>query len=85
MKTVKAIRMEYVKMKIKNDDNELSIELKDMASADKFAEQMEDVLLDIADMDPEICPPDRRFFKGDREAWVYEHGNISELVFVKVD
>jgi len=72
-------------MKIKNDDNELSIELKDMASADKFAEQMEDVLLDIADMDPEICPPDRRFFKGDREAWVYEHGNISELVFVKVD
>jgi len=56
-----------------------------MASADKFAEEMDDVLLDIADMNPEICPPDRRFFKGDKEAWVYEHGNISELVFVKVD
>lgn len=77
--------MEYVKMNIKNDENEISLELKDMASADKFAEEMDDILLDIADMNPEICPPDRRFFKGDKEAWVYEHGNISELVFVKVD
>ncbi len=72
-------------MNIKNDENEISLELKDMASADKFAEEMDDILLDIADMNPEICPPDRRFFKGDKEAWVYEHGNISELVFVKVD
>lgn len=72
-------------MNIKNGDNEFPMELTDMASADKFAEEMDDVLLDIADMNPEICPPDRRFFKGDKEAWVYEHGNISELVFVKVD
>ncbi len=72
-------------MNKKNDENEISLELKDMASADKFAEEMDNVLLDIADMNPEICPPDRRFFQGDKEAWVYEHGNISELVFVKVD
>ena len=84
-------------MSIKNGDSEFPMELTDMASnvtrdmkrdmaeADKFAEEMDDVLLDIADMNPEICPPDRRFFKGDKEAWVYEHGNISELVFVKID
>ena len=56
----------------------------DALEADKFAEQMEDVLLDIADLNPELCPPDRRFPRGEREAWVYEHGNIAELVFVKV-
>jgi len=48
-------------MSIKNGDNEFPMELTDMASADKFAEEMDDVLLDIADMNPEICPPDRRF------------------------
>ena len=72
-------------MSIKNGDNDFPMELSDMAAADKFAEEMDDALLDIADLNPEICPPDRRFFKGDKEAWVYEHGNISELVFVKVD
>ncbi len=53
-------------------------------AADRFAEQMDDVLLDIAELDPHSCPPDKRYFLGEREAWVYEHGNISELVFVKV-
>ncbi len=54
-------------------------------AANEFAEQMDDILLDIADLNPEVCPPDRRIFKGDREAWVYEHGNIAELVFVKTE
>ncbi len=73
-------------MTIKNDD-ELLLELTKLeeAQADEFASRMDDVMLDIADLNPEICPPDRRFFKGDREAWIYEHGNIAELVFVKVD
>ncbi|MGI9350550.1 MAG: hypothetical protein ACR2O3_03210 [Rhizobiaceae bacterium] len=73
-------------MTIRNDDEILyALDQMDAAAADKFAEDMDDVLLDIADLNPEICPPDRRFLKGDREAWVYEHGNIAELVFVKVE
>ena len=72
-------------MSIRNGDNDLPLDTIDAKAADKFAEEMDDMLLDIADLNPEICPPDRRFFKGDKEAWVYEHGNISELVFVKVD
>ena len=54
-------------------------------AAHEYAQQMDDILLDIADLNPEICPPDRRIYKGDREAWVYEHGNIIELVFVKTE
>ena len=71
-------------MTIKNDD-ELLFELSKLeaAEADKFASNMDDMYLDIADLNPEICPPDRRIFKRDKEAWVYEHGNIAELVFVK--
>ena len=51
--------------------------------ADAYANRMDDIMLDIDDLNPEICPPDRRFLKEDCEAWVYEHGNIAELVFVK--
>lgn len=51
--------------------------------AREYALMMEDAYLDVDDMDLEACPPDRRIFKGGREAWVYEHGNIAELVFVK--
>lgn len=51
--------------------------------AREYAVMMEQTFLDIDDMDIEACPPDRRIFKGGREAWVYEHGNIAELVFVK--
>ena len=73
-------------MTVRNDDEILfALEQMDAAEADRFAEEMDDMLLDIADLNPEICPPDRRFMKGDREAWVYEHGNIAELVFVKTD
>lgn len=59
------------------------VDLLNEIAADEYAAQMDDILLDIADLNPEVCPPDRRFFKGNREAWVYEHGNIAELVFVK--
>ena len=73
-------------MTVRNDDEILfAIDQMDAAEADKFAEEMDDMLLDIVDLNPEICPPDRRIMKGDREAWVYEHGNIAELVFVKTD
>ena len=69
-----------------NDDKrDIALELSDAMAADKFAEEMDDIMMDLSDMNPDICPPDRRIFKGDREAWVYEHGNIAELVFVRID
>lgn len=44
----------------------------------------EDHELDIADLDAEGCPPDMRFTLADgREAWVYDHGEIVDLVFVR--
>lgn len=55
----------------------------DATLAREYAEMMEEAYLDSNEMNLDSCPPDRRFFKGDKEAWVYEHGNIAELVFVK--
>lgn len=44
----------------------------------------EDFELDIADLDADECPPDLRFHLADgREAWVYDHGDIAELLFVR--
>jgi hypothetical protein len=41
--------------------------------------------LDIADLDAEECPPDLRFtLTGDREAWVYDHGEVADLIFVRI-
>lgn len=51
--------------------------------AAEYARMMEKTYLDINEMNLDACPPDRRFFRGDKEAWIYEHGNIAELVFVK--
>ena len=65
------------------DDDARCAEILAAIEADDFAEKMDDILLDIAELDPGTCPPDRRYFLGEREAWVYEHGNICELVFVK--
>ncbi len=44
----------------------------------------EDFMLSIEDMDADSCPPDMRFYLGDREAWVYDHGDIADLVFVRL-
>lgn len=45
----------------------------------------EGVFLDIEDLDADACPPDRRYvLSSAREAWVYDHGAIADLVFVKV-
>ena len=60
-------------------------EILDARIADQYAQNLDEILLDIADLNPEICPPDKRYFLGEREAWVYEHGNIAELVFVRTD
>ena len=51
--------------------------------AREYAEMMEELYLSSEALDLNACPPDRRFLRGDKEAWVYEHGNIAELVFVK--
>ena len=72
-------------MKPINEDGKLvTPDMLFAAAADQFAQQMDDVLLDIEELDPNTCPPDKRYMLGDREAWVYEHGNISELFFVRV-
>ena len=55
----------------------------DADEADRYAAMMEEVVLDVDDLDSESFPPDRRYFLGDREAWIYEHGNICELIFVR--
>jgi hypothetical protein len=55
----------------------------DAAAADAWAMMMEDALIDIDELDPVACPPDRRYFLKDKQAWIYEHGNICELVFVR--
>lgn len=55
----------------------------DAELAREYAEMMENAYLDADELNLDACPPDRRYYKGDKEAWVYEHGNIAELVFVK--
>lgn len=58
--------------------------LGDRDAADKYSVAMDDVVLYLEDMDPVACPPDYIFPREDTEAWVYNHGKISELIFVKV-
>ena len=55
------------------------------AEADRYARTMEETLIDVDELDAETFPPDRRFFLADREAWVYDHGKICELIFVRVN
>lgn len=46
----------------------------------------EEIDFDIADLDAEACPPDRRYvLSSAREAWVYDHGDIAELIFVRTE
>ena len=79
-----AIRTGYAAMKDVRDHPffEASAGI-DAMEADAYARMMEDVLIDIDELDVNNCPPDRRFFLKDKEAWVYEHGNIVELVYVR--
>ena len=53
--------------------------------ADRHARMLQEIYLDIEDLDPQTCPPSRRFYKGDKQAWIYDHGNVAELVFVRSD
>lgn len=55
------------------------------SAADEYARAVDNIMIDIDELDPIACPPDRRIMLPDREAWVYEHGNICELVFVRVN
>ncbi|MCB1464147.1 MAG: hypothetical protein KDJ90_17415 [Nitratireductor sp.] len=68
---------------VRTESPSLDMGNNDAREADAYARMMEELLLDIADLDPETCPPDRRFFLKDKEAWIYEHGNIAELVYVR--
>ena len=69
---------------ISDGEMQTDVDVKARLEADKFAAEMDDMLLDIEDLDPFSCPPDKRYHLGDREAWIYEHGNISELIFVRI-
>lgn len=51
--------------------------------AREYAEMIDSIYMNAEAMDLANCPPDRRLIRGDKEAWVYEHGNIAELVFVR--
>lgn len=53
------------------------------AEAERYARMMDEIFLDEEDMDPVACPPDRRFYLDGKQAWIYEHGNICELVFIR--
>jgi len=55
----------------------------DEQMAREYAEMIDEMFLDSDDLDINACPPDRRFFRDGKEAWVYEHGNVAELVFVR--
>jgi hypothetical protein len=76
---------------VKDDIEELlqEIRVEELAAeqifdaADEYARRIESAMIDIDDLDPAACPPDRRIFLEDREAWIYDHGKICELVFVK--
>ncbi|MCP4073365.1 MAG: hypothetical protein GY742_16755 [Hyphomicrobiales bacterium] len=52
-------------------------------AADEHARAVEDIMIDIDELDSATCPPDRRLVYEDREAWIYDHGKICELIFVK--
>ncbi|MFZ1814708.1 MAG: hypothetical protein WBO55_11170 [Rhizobiaceae bacterium] len=58
---------------------------KDAREADHYARMMDELIMDIDELDPVAFPPDRRFFLKDKEAWIYEHGNVCELVYVRTD
>lgn len=45
---------------------------------------MDDFLMSASDLDGDACPPDMRFDLGDREAWVYDHGDVADLIFVRI-
>ena len=76
---------------VKDDIEELlqEIRVEELAAeqifdaADEYARRVESAMIDIDDLDPTACPPDRRIILEDREAWIYDHGKICELVFVK--
>ena len=68
---------------VTNDPSAMTATDDDVRQADAYARMMEDILIDIGELDPNTCPPDRRFFLKDKEAWIYEHGNIAELVYVR--
>jgi hypothetical protein len=73
-------------MRIIGDSNGSGINHSDWRNsleADRHARMLEDIYIDADQLDPVTCPPDRRFFIGDKEAWIYDHGNICELVFVR--
>jgi hypothetical protein len=53
--------------------------------ADRHARMLEEIYIDIEDLDPLSCPPDRRFFHKGKQAWVYDHGNVAELIYVRTD
>ena len=73
-------------MRLVGDSEENGTEFhdrRDSLEADRYARLLEEIYIDADQLDPDACPPDRRFFIGDKEAWVYDHGNICELIFIR--
>jgi hypothetical protein len=68
---------------IENENSPHAILSGEAREAERYALMMDSILMDPQDLDPDTCPPDRRYFLDGKQAWVYEHGNICELVFVR--
>ena len=70
---------------VRSNDRHEPVTAGEAKEAEAYARMMDEILLDIDDLEPDTCPPDRRFLLADKEAWIYEHGNICELVYVRTD
>ncbi|MEZ5800005.1 MAG: hypothetical protein R3D29_05500 [Nitratireductor sp.] len=70
---------------VRNEQTSSQATRAEAAEADSYARMMQELIMDIDELDPIAFPPDRRFILRDKEAWIYEHGNICELVYVRVD
>ncbi|MEZ5791781.1 MAG: hypothetical protein R3D34_13700 [Nitratireductor sp.] len=70
---------------VRNEQTSTQATRAEAAEADSYARMMQELIMDIDELDPVAFPPDRRFILRDKEAWIYEHGNICELVYVRVD
>ena len=68
---------------VESEDASKLSTLSDAAEAERYALMMESILMEPEDLDPVAFPPHRRYFLDGKQAWIYEHGNICELVFVR--
>ncbi len=73
---------------VKLSDDELAAyapEVSDEEMATRYAEMLGEIYLHVDVLNETACPPDRRLYVHGKEAWIYEHGNVVDLLFVSRD